>query len=82
LVGPVDRSEDDASIVAAVIQFAHALGLSVTAEGIERSGQLERLIELGCDCGQGFLFSAPASIAGLDDSAAQGRHGRALRTQD
>jgi diguanylate cyclase (GGDEF)-like protein len=82
LVAPVDRSEDDVSIVAAVIQFAHALGLSVTAEGIERPGQLERLIELGCDCGQGFLFSAPASVSGLDDSAAQGRHGRALRSQD
>jgi diguanylate cyclase (GGDEF)-like protein/PAS domain S-box-containing protein len=71
LVTPVDRSEDDASIVAAVIQFAHALGLSVTAEGIERPGQLERLIELGCDCGQGFLFSAPAAVSGFDDPVAR-----------
>jgi EAL domain-containing protein (putative c-di-GMP-specific phosphodiesterase class I) len=71
LITPVDGSEDDASIVAAVIQFAHALGLSVTAEGIERPGQLERLIELGCDCGQGFLFSAPAAVAGFDDPVAR-----------
>jgi diguanylate cyclase (GGDEF)-like protein len=82
LVAPVDRSEDDASIVAAVIQFAHALGLSVTAEGIERPSQLERLIELGCDCGQGFLFSPPGAVSGLDDSVAHKRRGRALRTQD
>ena len=59
LIAAVDRSDDDASIVAAVIQFAHALGLSVTAEGIERPSQLERLTELGCEYGQGFLFSAP-----------------------
>jgi diguanylate cyclase (GGDEF)-like protein len=82
LVAPVDQSEDDASIVAAVIQFAHALGLSVTAEGIERSGQLERLIELGCDCGQGFLFSAPAAVPGFDQSSTREGHSRALRGRD
>ncbi len=73
LIAPVDQSDDDASIVAAVIQFAHALGLSVTAEGIERSSQLERLTELGCEYGQGFLFSPPAAAAGFDDFVAAGR---------
>jgi len=82
LIAPVDQSEDDASIAAAVIQFAHALGLSVTAEGIERPAQLDRLTELGCDYGQGFLFSAPAAVSGLDDSAAHPPRPRALRTQD
>jgi diguanylate cyclase (GGDEF)-like protein len=82
LITPVDRSEDDTSIVAAVIQFAHALGLSVTAEGIERPEQLERLTELGCDRGQGFLFSEPAAVPSLDDSAAHERRSRLLRTQD
>ncbi len=52
---------DDSPIVAAVISFAHALGLSVTAEGIERPKQLERLIDLGCEYGQGFLFSRPVT---------------------
>jgi diguanylate cyclase (GGDEF)-like protein/PAS domain S-box-containing protein len=82
LITPVDQSEDDASIVAAVIQFAHALGLLVTAEGIERPGQLDRLTELGCDYGQGFLFSAPAAVTGLDDFSAYEPRRRALRTQD
>jgi diguanylate cyclase (GGDEF)-like protein len=82
LIAPVDQSEDDAAIVAAVIQFAHALGLSVTAEGIERQAQLDRLTELGCDCGQGFLFSAPAAVSGLGDSVAHLPRRRALRTQD
>lgn len=66
LITPVDRSDDDVSIVAAVIQFAHALGLSVTAEGIERASQLERLTELGCEYGQGFLFSPPAAAPRFD----------------
>jgi len=62
----IDRSlvlalgdQDDSPIVAAVISFAHALGLSVTAEGIEQPRQLERLVDLGCEYGQGFLFSPP-----------------------
>ncbi len=58
----------DSPIVAAVTSFAHALGLSVTAEGIEHPAQLERLLELGCDYGQGFLFGRPKPAALLGDS--------------
>jgi diguanylate cyclase (GGDEF)-like protein len=82
LIATIDRSEDDASIVAAVIQFAHALGLSVTAEGIERPGQLERLTERGCDYGQGFLFSAPAAVSNFDDPSAHERRNPVPRTLD
>jgi diguanylate cyclase (GGDEF)-like protein/PAS domain S-box-containing protein len=82
LVGPVDRSEDDTAIVAAVIQFAHALGLSVTAEGIERGGQLERLTELGCEYGQGFLFSPPGAAEGIDDLAGHERRSRVFRARE
>ena len=82
LVARVGRSEDDTAIVAAVIQFAHALGLSVTAEGIERPSQLERLTELGCEYGQGFLFSPPGAAEGIDDLARQGRRSRVFRARD
>lgn len=82
LIAPVDRSEDDASIVAAVIGFAHTLGLSVTAEGIERSSQLERLTELGCECGQGLLFGAPAAAPGVDATGSHEHHRRVFRVQD
>ncbi len=58
----------DSPIVAAVISFAHALGLSVTAEGIEHPVQLERLADLGCDLGQGFLFGQPQPASTLSDS--------------
>jgi predicted signal transduction protein with EAL and GGDEF domain len=48
--------------------FAHALGLEVTAEGIETRVQLDRLAELGCDRGQGYLIGRPirfAQVAGM-----------------
>jgi EAL domain-containing protein (putative c-di-GMP-specific phosphodiesterase class I) len=49
----------DRSIVDAVIALAHGLGIGVVAEGIETETQAERLRELGCDLGQGYLFSHP-----------------------
>ncbi len=49
----------DRSIVEAVIALAHGLGIGVVAEGIETDRQAERLRELGCDLGQGYLFSPP-----------------------
>jgi diguanylate cyclase (GGDEF)-like protein/PAS domain S-box-containing protein len=44
-------------IVRSTVAMAHSLGLPVIAEGIEHPAQLERLRALGCDCGQGHLFS-------------------------
>jgi diguanylate cyclase (GGDEF)-like protein len=49
----------DRSIVEAVIALAHGLGIGVVAEGIETNRQADRLRELGCDLGQGYLFSPP-----------------------
>jgi diguanylate cyclase (GGDEF)-like protein len=46
------------AIVAAVVNLAHALGLVVVAEGVETEEQLVVLRALGCDRGQGFLWSA------------------------
>jgi len=53
----------DRSIVDAVIALAHGLGIGVVAEGIETTRQAERLRELGCDLGQGYLFSRPVPAA-------------------
>jgi EAL domain-containing protein (putative c-di-GMP-specific phosphodiesterase class I) len=55
----IAHSSEDMAIVNAVIELGHALGLSVTAEGVETAAQLGRLQNNGCDTAQGFLFSRP-----------------------
>ncbi|HEX5096020.1 MAG TPA: EAL domain-containing protein [Acidimicrobiia bacterium] len=50
---------DDAAIVAAIVALGHALGLTVTAEGIETPRQLSEVRSLGCDTGQGYYFARP-----------------------
>ncbi|MCM2392190.1 putative bifunctional diguanylate cyclase/phosphodiesterase [Streptomyces albipurpureus] len=47
----------DEMIVEALAQLAHRLGLTVTAECVETSGQADRLRRIGCDLGQGWLYS-------------------------
>ncbi|MCU0268265.1 MAG: EAL domain-containing protein [Acidimicrobiales bacterium] len=49
----------DDAIVEATIRMAHALGRTVTAEGVEERAQADRLRDLGCDRLQGYLFSRP-----------------------
>ena len=56
----------DAAIVQSVVDLAHAVGLSVVAEGLETPEQLARLRQLGCDQAQGYLFSRPRPAQDLD----------------
>jgi EAL domain-containing protein (putative c-di-GMP-specific phosphodiesterase class I) len=42
-----------------ILDLARALGKLVVAEGIEETVQVERLREMGCTLGQGYLFSRP-----------------------
>ncbi|WP_079049923.1 putative bifunctional diguanylate cyclase/phosphodiesterase [Streptomyces torulosus] len=51
----------DEIIVEALVQLAHRLGLTVTAEGVETDAQASRLRRLGCDTGQGWLYSRAVS---------------------
>jgi diguanylate cyclase (GGDEF)-like protein len=53
------RDDEGGAIVAAVVQLGHALGLAVTAEGVETPDQLAQLRALGCDLGQGYYFAYP-----------------------
>ncbi|BAZ53980.1 multi-sensor hybrid histidine kinase [Nostoc sp. NIES-4103] len=46
-------------VVKTIITLSNQLGLAVVAEGIETQQQLQWLQELGCEFGQGFLFSRP-----------------------
>ena len=65
-VAGLGRDEEDSAIVAAIVQMAQTLGLTVIAEGVERPEQLERLRELGCDRAQGRLIAAPMPADRVD----------------
>jgi diguanylate cyclase (GGDEF)-like protein len=62
----VDQSASDAAIVKAIMSLAKSLGLLVTAEGLEREGQLRWLKEWGCEEGQGYLLARPMTAADLE----------------
>ncbi|SCG46658.1 diguanylate cyclase/phosphodiesterase [Micromonospora humi] len=49
----------DERILASLVSLAHALDLTVTAEGVETAHQAERLRAIGCDAGQGWHFGRP-----------------------
>lgn len=56
-------SDDSRAIVASIIQLAHSLDLSVTAEGVETEAQLHLLRELGCNVAQGYWIARPLEPA-------------------
>jgi len=65
------------AIIRAIVRLGHALGMSVTAEGIETAQQLVQLKTEGCNEGQGFLFNracpadeVPDIITSLNEAAA------------
>ena len=53
----------DAQLVSTMVVMGRGLGLSVLAEGIETAAQRRRLVEIGCEAGQGFHFSRPLPAA-------------------
>jgi EAL domain-containing protein (putative c-di-GMP-specific phosphodiesterase class I) len=65
-VRDVDRSESDAAVASAILSLAKSLSVTVTAEGIERAGQLEWLRARGCNEVQGYLLSEPLTPADLE----------------
>lgn len=55
----------DAAIVAAVTELAHALGLTVIAEGVESEEQHRRLRRMGCESAQGFYYARPMTPSAI-----------------
>jgi EAL domain-containing protein (putative c-di-GMP-specific phosphodiesterase class I) len=62
----VDQSASDAAIANAILSLGASLNLTVTAEGVERQGQLDWLRSRGCNEVQGFLLSRPLTAADLE----------------
>ncbi len=61
----VHEKSADAPLIAAVVAMARTLGIAAIAEGVETSEQATRLLDLGCDVVQGFLFSRPVGAGQL-----------------
>ncbi|WP_170984409.1 EAL domain-containing protein [Rhodoligotrophos defluvii] len=57
------EADDEAAqiILESIVLLAHDLGMDTVVEGIETVDQADRLREIGCDFGQGFLFGEPMS---------------------
>jgi diguanylate cyclase (GGDEF)-like protein/PAS domain S-box-containing protein len=77
----VDRSfvmrmadnNENIEIVRTIMMLAQNLGMDVVAEGVETREQLALLRKLGCEYGQGFLFSKPADADGAEQIVAETR---------
>jgi diguanylate cyclase (GGDEF)-like protein len=63
----IEDREDCQAIVRSVVHLARSLGMSTTAEGVEREDQMALLREEGCTEAQGYLFSKAMAIADLPD---------------
>lgn len=75
----ITTDPDDAAISTAIIALGHALGLSVTAEGVETEEQVLLLREQGCDELQGYHFSRPVPAEGMAELLRDRRAARSGR---
>lgn len=66
-ISKMDIDEKSEEIVRTIILLAKNLGMDTVAEGIETEKQLQRLCELGCDFGQGYLFAKPLPVAEIEN---------------
>ena len=64
-VEPMLESAQSLEIVHSSIDLAHTLGMNVVAEGVETGMTRKKLLELGCDFGQGWHFGRPAALKDL-----------------
>jgi diguanylate cyclase (GGDEF)-like protein len=73
-VSRIADSEADATIVGSIVELAHALDLTVVAEGVETTEVLQRLLALGCDQAQGWLVGLPMDAATASAWISRHRH--------
>jgi diguanylate cyclase (GGDEF)-like protein len=65
-VGALEENSASHTIVAAFVQLAHDLGMSIVCEGVETGEERDELSRIGCDSCQGFYFGVPMSASRLD----------------
>ena len=64
-VADMQRDPDDLALTTAIIAMAHALGITVVAEGIEQEVQFDLLSQRGCDLAQGYWLSHPVNATDI-----------------
>lgn len=64
-VADMERDADDLALTTAIIAMAHALGITVVAEGVEQEAQFQLLSQRGCDLVQGYWMGRPLDAAGV-----------------
>jgi EAL domain-containing protein (putative c-di-GMP-specific phosphodiesterase class I) len=72
----LEDGPDESALTRAVIEFGATVGLKTVAEGIETTGELKLLVELGCQYGQGYLLSRPLDGVAIDKFLAGASPGR------
>jgi len=65
-VSQIQEGNCDYQVVSTIVTLSQQLGLTVVAEGIETAHQLKWLQKLGCEFGQGYLFSKPLAAAEIE----------------
>jgi diguanylate cyclase (GGDEF)-like protein len=66
-IGNLSKRHTSTAIISSIVTLARGLGMSVTAEGVETTEQLERLKTLGVNFAQGYLLGRPVPIGELQD---------------
>jgi EAL domain-containing protein (putative c-di-GMP-specific phosphodiesterase class I) len=73
-ISHLTSSHRDPLLVRSTIDLAHALGMKVTAEGVEDATTLALLRMMGCDLAQGYLISQPLSLDELSAFLSAGEY--------
>ena len=70
-VADLGRDPEDEAIAQAIVSLAGALGVRVVAEGVENSTQEARLLEMGCDDGQGYRYGQAQTVDAIERNLIQ-----------
>lgn len=81
-ISGIDRSPESFAIVETIVKLGHILGMTVVGEGIETLEQMNILRGLGCDLGQGYLFSRPVDADHIFPMILDRKMGKTLKVTE
>jgi len=80
-IAEIDAAFEARALVAAIANLGDALGMSVTAEGVESEDQLSEVASVGCNLVQGFLLAKPSMASDFEDVLIQQKQLEPVRQQ-